>query len=169
MNEGKFRQDLLYRLNVCPIYIPPLRERVDDIIPLAENFIKDQNIKFRKNIQGLDKQAKKIFLQYDWPGNVRELRNAIERAMIFEDEGLITAQYLPIQHGVKSKIKSIQTGRLSKTGMGLREMEKDMILNALQRANGNKSQAAKILNITRDTLRYKLKKFSVEPADYTSH
>jgi len=165
VNDGHFRQDLLYRLNVCPIYIPPLRDRVDDIIPLAENFVSEQNIKFRKNIKGLDKRAQKTFLQYDWPGNVRELRNAIERAMIFEDEAFITSQYLPIQPGVLSRVKTFQTNKSNDKGMGLMDMEKDLILNALKKANGNKSQAAKILDITRDTLRYKIKKFSIQPND----
>jgi len=169
VNEGHFRQDLLYRLNICPIFIPPLRERVDDIIPLAENFISEQNIKFRKNIKGLDKIAKKTFIQYDWPGNVRELKNAIERAMIFEDESVITSKYLPIQPGVLSRVKTFQTNKSNNDSMGLVEMEKNLILNALRKAKGNKSQAAKLLNITRDTLRYKIKKFSLQPKDYTSN
>ncbi len=166
VNEGHFRQDLLYRLNVCPIYIPPLRERRDDIIPLAENFIRDHNIKFRKNIKGLDKLAQKTFLQYDWPGNVRELKNAIERAMIFEDTDFITIEYLPIQPGVMSRVKTSQTYQSRNENMGLMDMEKNFILNALKKAKGNKSQAAKFLDITRDTLRYKIKKFSIQPEDY---
>ncbi len=166
VNEGHFRQDLLYRLNVCPIYIPPLRERRDDIIPLAENFIRDQNIKFRKNIKGLDKLAKKTFFQYDWPGNVRELKNAIERAMIFEDAECITTKYLPIQPGVMSRVKTSQTNRSRNENIGLSDMEKNFILNALKKAEGNKSQAAKFLDITRDTLRYKIKKYSIQPEDY---
>jgi transcriptional regulator with PAS, ATPase and Fis domain len=169
VNEGHFRQDLLYRLNICPIYIPPLRERVDDIIPLAENFISEQNIKFRKNIKGLDKIVKKTFIQYDWPGNVRELKNAIERAMIFEDESVITSKYIPIQPGVLSRVKTFQTNKSNNDSMGLVDMEKNLILNALKKAKGNKSQAAKLLNITRDTLRYKIKKFSLQPKDYTSN
>lgn len=169
VNEGHFRQDLLYRLNVCPIYIPPLRERVDDIIPLAENFIREQNIKFRKNIKGLDKLAKKTFLQYDWPGNVRELKNAIERAMIFEEEAFITPKYLPIRPGVLSRVKIFKTNTSSNECMGLLDMEKNLILNALKKSQGNKSQAAKILDITRDTLRYKIKKFSLQPKDYLSN
>ncbi len=166
VNEGHFRQDLLYRLNVCPIYIPPLRERRDDIIPLAENFIRDHNIKFRKNIKGLDKLAQKTFLQYDWPGNVRELKNAIERAMIFEDADFITTEYLPIQPGVMSRVKTSQTHQSRNKIMGLLDMEKNCILNALKETNGNKSQAAKFLEITRDTLRYKIKKYSIQPEDY---
>jgi len=167
VNEGHFRQDLLYRLNVCPIYIPPLRDRVDDIIPLAKYFIQDQNMKFRKNIKGLDKMSQKTFLQYDWPGNVRELKNAIERAMIFEDDAFITTKYLPIQPGVMSRVKTSQTNQTRNESMGLLDMEKNLILNALKKAKGNKSQAAKFLDITRDTLRYKIKKFSIQPKNYS--
>ncbi len=166
VNEGHFRQDLLYRLNVCPIYIPPLRERRDDIIPLAENFIRDQNIKFRKNIKGLDKLAQKTFFQYDWPGNVRELKNVIERAMIFEEAEFITTKHLPIQPGVMSRVKVSQTNLSRNENMRLLDMEKNFILNALKKAKGNKSQAAKFLDITRDTMRYKIKKFSIQPEDY---
>ena len=167
VNAGHFRQDLLYRLNVCPIYIPPLRERVEDIIPLANNFIAEQNLKFRKHIKGLNKSAQKTFLQYDWPGNVRELKNAIERAMIFEDEDYITTKYLPIQPGVLSRVKITAAKKFNNEGLGLLDMEKELILNALKKAKGNKSQAAKILEITRDTLRYKIKKFAIQAEDYS--
>lgn len=165
VRDGSFRQDLLYRLNVCPIYIPPLRERKEDIIPLAEYFIHEQNKKFRKNIRGLDRQTQKMFLNYDWPGNVRELKNAIERAMIFEDASHITPKYIPIQVGSLSRGSSSRPHQSLNTHMGLYEMEKNLILNALQKARGNKSQAAKLLDITRDTLRYKIKKFSIQPED----
>jgi transcriptional regulator with PAS, ATPase and Fis domain len=158
---GSFRQDLLYRLNVCPIPISPLRERPEDIIPLAEYFIRDQNSKFRKNIQGLDREAKKIFKNYQWPGNVRELKNAIERAMIFEESSLITSEHIPIRANSRAKT-AVPPEIFNQTqNMDLYEMEKSLIQNALQRTHGNKSQAAKLLNITRDTLRYKLKRFSI--------
>jgi two-component system response regulator AtoC len=161
VEEEKFRQDLLYRLNVCPISIAPLRERPEDIIPLAEHFIREQNIKFRKNIQGLDGETKKIFRKYHWPGNIRELKNAIERAMIFEETTLITPKYIPIQ--IHPQIQSVTSmGSLKQAkNMDLYEMEKALILNALNKAQGNKSRAAKFLNISRDTLRYKLKKFAI--------
>jgi DNA-binding NtrC family response regulator len=166
VQEGTFRQDLLYRLNACPIYIPPLRDRKEDVIPLAEHFIRDQNTKFRKDIKGLDKQAQKVFLEYAWPGNVRELKNAIERAMIFEDASFISTKYLPIQPGAPSLVRSSQPSQHIDFNIGLKEMEKKLILNALKRAKGNKSQAAKLLGITRDTLRYKIKKFAIHSDDY---
>jgi two-component system response regulator AtoC len=161
VEEEKFRQDLLYRLNVCPISIPPLRERPEDIIPLAEHFIREQNIKFRKNIQGLDRETKKIFRNYHWPGNVRELKNAIERAMIFEETTFITPKYIPIQvHPQTQSVTPMGSLKQAKN-MDLVEMEKRLILNALDKAQGNKSRAAKLLNISRDALRYKLKKFAI--------
>jgi DNA-binding NtrC family response regulator len=161
-DEEKFRRDLFYRLNVCPINIPPLRERKDDILPMAEHFIRKDNVKFRKEIKGLNKEAKALFLSYDWPGNVRELRNAIERAMIFEETPLITPNHLPIQLEGKSKAAStkIET-RIRTDTVPLEEMEKALLIKALKKSNGNKTKAAELLKISRDTLRYRLKKFNI--------
>ena len=96
VKEGAFRQDLYFRLNVIQISIPPLRERLDDILPLARFFIDHYNRKFKRNIEGVTDSAAKLLLSHDWPGNVRELRNAIERAMILEESALITPPSLPI-------------------------------------------------------------------------
>ena len=159
--EGKFRQDLLYRLNVCPVLIPPLRERKKDIIPLTQHFISIHNVKFRKSISGLEESAKKLIMNYDWPGNVRELKNAIERAMIFEEDELITVRYLPIQLSSNSYSPLHLSGKPFKDRLSLPEMEKELLRNALRKAHNNKTQAAKLLNITRDTLRYKIKKHKI--------
>ena len=94
--QGEFRKDLFYRLNVCPLFIPPLRERPDDVLPLADHFIQSYNVKFRKNIKGLSTEVKEAFRGYNWPGNVRELKNTIERAMIFEQGSHISLQNIPI-------------------------------------------------------------------------
>lgn len=160
--EEKFRKDLYYRLNVCPVFIPPLRERKSDIIPLTQQFISHYNSKFRKDITGLAPEVEKLFVEYDWPGNVRELKNAVERAMIFEEESLITTKNLPIQLS-KSPIKSSGQipDKFSKSGLSLEEMEMELLKEALKKAKGNQSQAAKLLKITRDTLRYKLKKYDL--------
>jgi two-component system response regulator AtoC len=96
VKEGAFRQDLYFRLNVIQIIIPPLRERPDDILPLARFFIDHYNRKFKRNIEGVSDDAARLLLKHDWPGNVRELRNAIERAMILEESALITPPSLPI-------------------------------------------------------------------------
>ncbi|MFQ6108165.1 MAG: sigma-54-dependent transcriptional regulator [Candidatus Aminicenantales bacterium] len=164
--NGSFRRDLFYRLNVCPISIPPLREHKEDIIPLAHHFIRLYNQKFRKNIRGLDKTAEMLFFQYDWPGNVRELKNAVERAMIFEDGAMISSRYLPID--LNRPLSTFPEGpgnKLPEENLSLPDMEKNLLIRALRKTKGNKSQAARILHITRDTLRYKIKKFKIRPED----
>jgi DNA-binding NtrC family response regulator len=160
--NGEFRKDLYYRLNVCPVFIPPLRERKCDIIPLAQQFISHYNSKFRKDIQSISPDAEKLFMEYDWPGNVRELKNAVERAMIFEEESLITTQNLPIPLNKNPMESSDHSPRkFMKRGLSLEEMEKELLKEALKKAGGNQSQAAKLLKTTRDTLRYKMKKYGL--------
>src|SRR5512142_59226 len=95
VSEGQFRQDLYYRLAIISIFIPPLRERRDDVLPLVEFFIDHYNRKFRKNIRGISDDTRRLLMNYDWPGNVRELKNSIERAMILEDEPVLRPAYLP--------------------------------------------------------------------------
>src|SRR5579862_3815011 len=107
VHEGTFRQDLFYRLSIIPIFIPPLRHRKDDILPLVEFFIGRYNQRFRKSIKGITQEARDLMLEYDWPGNVRELKNAVERAMILEDSDFIRPTYLPIQ--VTGKNQSYDT------------------------------------------------------------
>ncbi|MFC2157381.1 sigma-54-dependent transcriptional regulator [Acidobacteriota bacterium] len=164
--EGEFRKDLFYRLNVCPIHIPPLRDRPDDILPMAEHFIKAYNVKFRKNIKGMKPEVKKIFKEYPWPGNVRELKNNIERAMIFEQNSEISAQNIPMGPGGASP-PSLQSSSFKRDSdfenLSLEEMERRFIISALRRAGGNKSQAARLLDVTRDTLRYKIQKLKIDP------
>jgi DNA-binding NtrC family response regulator len=167
-HEGKFRKDLFYRLNVCPVYIPPLRERKDDIKVLAKHFISQYNLKFRKNIKGLQKNAQKLFLEYEWPGNVRELKNALERAMIFEDDSSISTQYLPIRLNGSSSFQNRSSEEISGNDLSLPGMEKRLLVKALNQASGNKTKAARLLNITRDTLRYKIKKLNIRPEEYSS-
>ncbi len=160
--QDNFRRDLYYRLNVCPVYIPPLRERREDILPLSEHFISHYNVKFRKDIQGIAPEVKKLFMEYDWPGNVRELKNAVERAMIFEEESLITVSNLPIPlHKKSNGSPKSSSEKQDISSLSLRDMEKKLLVDALTRAKGNQSQAAKFLKITRDTLRYKIKKHSL--------
>ena len=157
--QDKFRKDLFYRLNVCPLRLPILAERQDDILPLTRHFIALYNAKFNKNIQGLTPEAERIFLAYGWPGNVRELKNAIERAMIFEDQPLISAKHLPIRlDGGESSRGATSSGPAGADTLSLPEAEKKLILEAMGKAQGNKSRAATLLGISRDALRYKLKK-----------
>lgn len=169
--EGAFRRDLFFRLNVCPIYIPPLRDRMDDILPLSRYFIEEYNLKFRKTIRGINKKAERMFLDYLWPGNVRELKNALERAMIFEKGPYITTSYLPFRPsrpGAATLANRHAPGVHNDQGttMNLEDMERELLIKALKKALGNKSQAARILGITRDTLRYKIRKWDLQDDDW---
>jgi PAS domain S-box-containing protein len=164
VKEGAFRQDLYFRLNVIQILIPPLRERADDIIPLTRFFIEHYNRKFKRSIEGVTTAAEKLLATHDWPGNVRELRNAIERAMILEESALITPPSLPIA------ISRPEAGgmfvlpaatEIPTDGLSLEDNEKNLLFRALEKTNGNQTQAARLLRITRDTLRYKMKKFNL--------
>ncbi len=169
--DGEFRRDLFFRLNVCPIHIPPLRDRMDDILPLSRHFIQEYNVKFRKNIKGLNRPAERMFLDYLWPGNVRELKNAVERAMIFEKGRYITSSHLPFwpdRTGEATSSSRRAPGGHTDAGttMNLEEMERELLIKALTKASGNKSQAARILGITRDTLRYKIQKWDLKEDDW---
>jgi len=134
-DEGRFRWDLYYRLNVFPIYLPPLRERKEDILPLTKHFIEIYNLKFRKNIKGVTKEAEELLLKYNWYGNVRELRNVIERAMILENSDFLTPAnlYLPVLKSSLSKSEIIS--KLLESGLKLEDMEKAMIEEALRKCN----------------------------------
>lgn len=166
VREGAFRQDLYYRLNVIQLVVPPLRERPQDILPLARFFIDHYNAKFKRQIEGLTPEAESLLLTHDWPGNVRELRNAIERAMILEDSGRIRPGSLPIAVRGAGPSHAANNGTLAPepfTGepMSLIEQERRLLVQALERTGGNQTQAARLLRITRDTLRYKMKKFNL--------
>jgi two-component system response regulator AtoC len=155
VKDGQFREDLFYRLNVIPIHIPPLRERRDDIIPLAHHFVLDANTRFHKSIKGFAPEAERLMLAYQWPGNVRELRNLIERLVILGSSDLIEPQHLPVQFAtqVRQPVVTEPSGDEPKT---LAEVERAYIGQIMQRVESNKSKAAKILGISRQTLRKKL-------------
>ncbi len=163
--EGKFREDLFYRLSVIPITIAPLRERRDDIAVLIDHFVDFYNARFTKSALGFTEESRAALEAYDWPGNVRELRNAVERAMILQDEGLLTLDLLPLRI---SEFKadgrlttSSGTFSIPEAGIDLYDVEKRLIQQALNRAGGNQSKASRLLSITRDTLRYKMKKYGL--------
>ncbi len=153
LDDGKFRRDLYYRINVYPIYIPPLRDRKADIIPLANHFVEIFNKKFRKNISGFTSEAEKILQSYSWPGNVRELCNAIERIMITKQEGKITSENIPFD---------IRNEDWVILGSGLVEAEKNTIQKALEKTNFNISKTAEILGIGRGALRYRMEKYGIK-------
>jgi PAS domain S-box-containing protein len=164
VKEGAFRQDLYFRLNVIQILIPALRERTEDIVPLTKFFVEHYNRKFKRNIEGLNEAAARLLMSHDWPGNVRELRNAIERAMILEESSLITPASLPIaisrpESGTVLPVPA--STDLPTEGLSLEDNERNLLARALEKTNGNQTQAARLLRITRDTLRYKMKKFNL--------
>jgi len=155
VKDGQFREDLFYRLNVIPIHIPPLRERRDDIMPLARHFVMDANTRFHKSIKGFTPEAERLMVGYQWPGNVRELRNLIERLVILGTSELIEPQHLPVQFATQVRPAAVPESS-SDEPRTLAEVERAYIAQIMQRVESNKSKAAKILGISRQTLRKKL-------------
>lgn len=153
----EFREDLFYRLNVIQILIPPLRNRPEDILPLAEHFIEHYNRKFGRNIQGTTNEVRQMMREYAWPGNVRELRNSVERAMVLEESSEVTSSSLDLGlHDV------LRDGAAPPSGdSSLEEVERSMLVGALEKCGGNQSRAARALGISRDTLRYRIKKHGI--------
>jgi transcriptional regulator with PAS, ATPase and Fis domain len=159
---GGFRLDLYFRLSVIQVDIPPLRDRADDVVLLAQHYIDRANLKRRgRKLRTLGPEVERIFKTYRWPGNVRELRNVIERASILEDSDLVTASHLPAdmlagQHAVAGDANA--SILLPPEGIPLETVEVELARQALARSGGNLTRAAKLLDISRDQLRYKLKK-----------
>ncbi len=158
IEEKRFREDLFYRLNVIPIHIIPLRDRLEDIPLLVNHFIEKYNRENNKNIRGIEEDALKLFMKYHWPGNVRELENYIERAVVTAKGDILTQQGFP---------KELSLGKLADAAglhpdMTLAEGEKFLILKALERFDGNKTRAAEALDITPRTIRNKLAEYNIE-------
>jgi two-component system response regulator AtoC len=152
VKQGKFRQDLFYRLNVFPIHLPPLREKKEDIPELVNHFLK------KYGVEGIHKEALKILMDYDWPGNIRELQNVIERAAILSSS-FITSQELPSLRS--SLINDIYGFQIPSTGLKLDQFEKYLIQQAIQKADGNKTVAAQLLGITRRRLYSMMKSLGI--------
>ncbi len=165
--RGQFREDLYYRLNVFQIRIPPLRERTEDILPLAESFLDTLRRKTGRPAPGISRDARAWLLEYSWPGNVRELRNAIERALLLCDGGLITREHLP-----SGSARSVpwppngngasDKGLIPPNGVDLTAMDRDLVEKALHQAKGNKSRAARLLGLTRSQFYSRLSKYQLE-------
>ncbi len=163
---GRFRLDLYYRLSVIQIDIPALRERGDDVIQLAEYYIESFGKRLRKTARGIEDDVAEAFRRYHWPGNVRELRNVIERALILEDDDVITTKYVPrgVVAGTSQSISESDAFgandnfRLPPAGASLEEVEMSLVRQAIDRSGGNQTRAAELLGISRDQLRYRLKK-----------
>lgn len=168
IQQGRFRLDLYYRLNVIQIAVPPLREHRDDVLPLVSHFIESYNRKFKRDIKGVSPEGAHALMTHDWPGNIRELRNAIERAMVLEESPWIRPSSLGLGSPIGLAFDDAESHSLQPSGIpgiSLEEAERAMVLNALQTAGWNQTRAAELLSITRDTLRYRMKKFNLRAAE----
>jgi two-component system, NtrC family, response regulator AtoC len=186
VREGHFRQDLYYRLAIISIFLPPLRERKEDVPALVDFFVDHYNRKFRKNVQGLNEETRRLLMSYSWPGNVRELKNALERAMLLEDGTMLKPDDLPfavatgrsgtagsaptameasspaaqepLEGGSRRRLPPLS---IPEGGTSLEDIEHALVELALRQSHGNQIKAAKLLDISRDALRYKMKKFGL--------
>ncbi len=156
VRKGEFRDDLFFRLNVINIKIPPLRNRKEDIPLLVEHFIDFYSHKYNKKITGVSPRLLEKLLGYDWPGNIRELKNIIERAVILSDKGILDIE------DVIFPLKSRDEINIQKKLLSLKEVEKNHIVQVLKATRGNKSEAARLLGITRTTLRKKIKEYGIK-------
>jgi two-component system, NtrC family, response regulator HydG len=161
VKEGRFREDLFYRLNVVPISLPPLRERKEDIPSLAAHFFAFYREKNKKELRDLSGKALDLLIRYDWPGNIRELENCIERAVIMaRGEVIAPADLPPAIQALSTGVK--ESGGLAlPSGISLQEVEKTLILKTLEDTGGNRTRAAEILGINRRTLQNKLKEYGI--------
>jgi transcriptional regulator with PAS, ATPase and Fis domain len=169
--DKSFREDLYYRLKVFQIVLPPLRNHPEDIPYLTDHFLSHFNRQFRKCIKNAQDEVKQLLMQYKWPGNIRELRNVIERAVILETDAILHTESLPqeivgLSSGTLNHISPpgnhLTINQASGEGsVSLYDIEKQTIIQALQQENSNQTRAAKRLGITRDTLRYKMKKYNL--------
>jgi DNA-binding NtrC family response regulator len=170
VRKGHFREDLYYRLKVIPIRVPALRERREDIIPLAKHFMHEFNKAFGKDFASISPEAEKMLLEYPWPGNIRELRNIFERTVLLEEGDAIEPRHLKLSadgrsgdgKSIASKIDEIlSAGELPSSGIPLEELmeeiERSLITKAFATANNNQSKTAQLLNMKRDRLRYRMK------------
>ncbi|SCY16855.1 sigma-54-dependent transcriptional regulator [Alkaliphilus peptidifermentans] len=160
VKEGSFREDLFYRLNVIPIHLPPLRERKEDISVLIDYFIDKYTKELGRTSMKLDEEVKNKMINYQWKGNIRELENVIERMVILSDNNVITSKHLP-REILFDELKDVQF-TLPEDGIELDEIEKNMIIQALERTEHNQTKAAKLLGITRHTLIYRMEKHQIQ-------
>jgi len=170
MNEGRFRKDLYYRLQVVPIYLPPLRDRGKDIQLLANHFLEHFNRECHKNIKRISPEAEQIMMNYSWPGNVRELKNVIERAMILDIDGEIEPENLSqevlerspfLNNAQPSMPVSLDGFVIPESGLSLEDVENALVRKALEMSGGNQTKAATLLRMPRDAFRRRMKRFGV--------
>ena len=162
VKQGKFREDLYYRLNVLPIALPPLRARAEDIPRLIHYFIDGYNSEFRKRVRRVAPDTMKRLQAYGWPGNIRELRNAIERAMLLLDGEELRDADFPLTTGAAPRLT--EAVELPAHGIDLEELERSLVVQALERSGWNQTRAATLLGLNRDQIRYRIEKFKLERA-----
>jgi transcriptional regulator with PAS, ATPase and Fis domain len=161
VSQGRFRDDLYYRLNVFPIALPPLRNRREDVPVLAAHFLSHFNTMLRKNIAGFTTQGMQLMTSYDWPGNVRELKNVIERALVLSKGGLIGPDLLPREIAGSAPDMPLSSETVTGSARTLSEVEREHILKVLREEGNNRSNAARVLGISRSTLLDKLKRYGI--------
>jgi DNA-binding NtrC family response regulator len=161
IEDKSFRNDLYYRLQVIPIFLPPLRERKEDILQLANHFIGNFDREFNKHVKGISSMAEKMLVEYHWPGNIRELKNVIERAIILGNDETLLLEHLPLEIIAKgsSAAQPMTSIKLPPEGLDIEHVEKELIHQALESSDWNQSKAAKKLNLGIDAFRYRMKKF----------
>ena len=160
VKKGRFREDLYYRLNVLPIVLPPLRARAEDIPALVRFFVDSFNVEFKKRVRGVSDEAMRRLQTYGWPGNIRELRNVVERAMLLAEGDELTAnQFTPGGAGVARITEGVE---LPATGIDLEQLERSLVVQALERSSWNQTKAATLLGLNRDQIRYRIEKFKLE-------
>jgi DNA-binding NtrC family response regulator len=166
VEKGDFRVDLYYRLNAFSIHLPPLRERREDIPLLARHFLRDYTERYKKMaLKDISPEAEEMLVSYRWPGNCRELRNVIERIVVLENDEIVQPEHLPaeiLHRKERAAAKPTPGLTIPDTGLSLAEVERSLIIQALEKAGQNKTLAAKLLGITYDSLRYQVKKFGLE-------
>jgi transcriptional regulator with PAS, ATPase and Fis domain len=167
VRDGKFREDLYYRLNVFHTHIPPLRERKEDILPLADYFVQKFNKKLDRRIKQIDVGVREIFLQYDWPGNIRELENLIERLVLMAGEDTITVEDVPVELKLAAAVPQVsRTDIMEKPFKDImkshmEEVEKHAIIQCLEECGGNVTKAAQRLGLSRKGLQLKMIKYNL--------
>ena len=163
-----FREDLFFRLSTFSMHLPPLRDRREDIALLARYFLENFRQKYaKKDLEGFTSEAEKRLIEYNWPGNVRELKNVVERCVVLANSELISLENVPLELGAEGDLPFVERRKnprliLPEEGISLDDVEKDLIRQAMDRAGNNQTKAAKLLNMSYDTLRYQIKKYNLK-------
>ena len=171
VDERRFRPDLFYRLKVVPLYVPPLRERKEDLLKFVHYFVNTFNAKFNKEFDTISDDARDLMLSYGWPGNIRELKNMIERVVLLESGNTIHAEMMPLATGgadestVGRRVDSVLSQPIPEDGIDfddiVTQLERELIVKASEQSNWNQSRTARLLNMKRDKLRYRMKNFNL--------